>query len=172
MPAVQAAPGDPVDVGEDADWRDLAVPLVAQFEGCAQRGKDGLIHPYLDRWAKPQVWTRGYGRTYGITETSPPITVDEAKLELRAGLESYATRCIRLAPGLARHPACLAAVASWAWNCGVGAFQHSRLRIAINQERWQDAIDMIRRPRTAGGVELRGLARRRDAEAALFASGI
>lgn len=166
------APAKLPNIGEDADWRDLAVPLVARFEGCARRGGDGLIHPYLDRLARPPVWTRGYGRTYGITETSEPITPDEAKLELRAGLESYAARCLRLAPGLARHPACLAAVVSWAWNCGVGAFQHSRLRTAINEERWQDAIEYIRRPRTAGGVELKGLARRRDAEAALFGSGL
>lgn len=161
-----------VNVGEDADWRDMAVTLVAQFESCAQRGHDGLIRPYLDRYAKPNVWTRGYGRTYGISETSPPITADEAKAELRVGLENYAIRCLRLAPNLAQHPAFLAAVVSWSWNCGVGAFQRSRLRTAINEERWEDAASYIRKPRTAGGVELRGLARRRDAEAALFEAGI
>lgn len=93
-----------VKVGEDADWRDMAITLVAQFEGCAQRGHDGLIRPCLDRYAKPNVWTRGYGRTYGISQTSPAITADEAEAELRVGLENYAIRCLRLAPNLAQHP--------------------------------------------------------------------
>lgn len=92
--------------------------------------------------------------------------------ELREGLARYAAQCLKLAPGLAQRPACLAAVTSWAWNCGVGAFKVSRLRRAINEGRWEDAAQFIRKPRTAGGVELRGLARRRDAEAALFASAM
>lgn len=155
-----------------SDWQQLAVTLVAEFEGCAKRGGDGLIHPYLDQLAKPPVWTRAYGRTYGIDADSPAISPEQAKLELQEGLRRYAQQCLKLAPGLAARPACLAAVASWAWNCGLGAFRVSRLRRAINDGRWTDAATLIRRPRTAGGVELRGLARRRDAEAQLFASGL
>lgn len=154
------------------DMLDTAVAIVAPFEGCEKRGRDGLIRPYLDELAKPAVWTRGYGRTYGITETSPGITKLEAMAELREGLRSYALQCLKLAPGLRDRPQCWAAVASWAWNCGVGAFRVSRLRRAINEGRWDDAAELIRKPRTAGGVELRGLVRRRDAESALFQSGL
>jgi len=149
-------------------WSDVAIPLVAKFEGCEKRRPDGRIYPYLDKLAKPPVWTRGYGRTYGITEGSGGITAAEAAEELGAGLADYARRCLALAPALASKPLAMAAVSSWAWNCGVGAFKHSRLRTAINQGRWHDAAELIKRPRTAGGVELRGLARRRDAEAAIF----
>ena len=149
------------------DWNAIAVALVAPFEGCAKR-IGALIHPYLDKLAKPNVWTRGYGRTYGIKADSPGITVEEAKAELAAGLASYGGKCATLAPGLAERPYALAAVSSWAWNCGVGAFRVSRLRKAINEGRWQDAAELIRKPRTAGGVELRGLVRRRDAESAVF----
>ena len=53
------------------NWADIAVPLVAHFEGCEKR-IGALIYPYLDKLAKPAMWTRGYGRTYGITEPSPP----------------------------------------------------------------------------------------------------
>ena len=148
-------------------WDEYAVPLVAAFEGCAKK-RGAQIVPYLDKLAKPNVWTRGYGRTYGITETSLPITVDEAKVELGVGLRSYALACLKLAPRLALAPPSHAAVASWSWNCGVGAFRVSRLRRAINEGRWRDAAELIKRPRTAGGVELKGLVRRRDAESALF----
>jgi lysozyme len=151
-------------------WLALCLAIVKPFEGCARRVA-GLIHPYLDRLAKPPVWTRGFGRTYGITEASPPITEQEATDELGVGLSNYAARILALSPGLADKPQLLAAVTSWAWNCGLAAYKASRLRRAINEERWEDAARLIRKPDTAGGVVYRGLQRRRGAEGALFASG-
>ncbi len=151
-------------------WLDLAVAIVAPFEGCELR-KGGLVFPYLDKLAKPPVPTRGYGRTYGITMDSPPITEQEAKAELGTGLTSYGSRCTAYAPVLVDKAECLAAVTSWAWNCGTGAFKVSRLRRAINEGRWADAAELIRKPNTAGGVVLRGLTRRREAERALFLLG-
>jgi len=152
-------------------WKELAIPLVAYFEGCEKR-RGGMIYPYLDKLAKPPVWTRGYGRTYGIEEGSPAITPEDAKAELGEGLQKYAEACVKLAPSLAERPECLAAVASWAWNCGIGAFRASRLRRAVNEGRFAEAAEFIKKPRTAGGVELKGLARRRDAESLLFSKGI
>lgn len=150
---------------------DLALPLVASFEGCHDK-RGNLVYPYLDRLAKPNIWTRGYGRTYGIDKDSPPISVDEAKQELAIGLDQYAKTCIQLAPSLASRPACLAAVTSWSWNCGLGAFRVSRLRRAINNDRWEDAANHIQTPITAGGREIAGLKRRRQAEYSLFLTGI
>lgn len=152
------------------NWLTLCLSIVKPFEGCAKR-VGGMIHPYLDRLAKPPVWTRGYGRTYGITADSPPISPEEADKELGAGLTQYGRRCLAYAPALADKPACLAAVTSWAWNCGTGAFKASRLRRAINDGRWEDAAELIRKPNTAGGKVLRGLTRRREAERALFEQG-
>ncbi len=151
-------------------WVDQATALVAPFEGMERR-VNGMVYPYLDRLARPPVWTRGAGRTYGITGTSPPITEQQARDELAAGLSEYGRRCAALAPALMQRPECLAAVASWAWNCGVGAFKVSRLRRAINEGRWGDAAELIRKPDTAGGKVYRGLVRRRAAERALFILG-
>lgn len=152
------------------DWRTLCTPLVAAFEGCEKRMR-GLIYPYLDRLAKPPVWTRGFGRTYGIQGDSPPITMQQAKDELQVGLTAYGAKCSAYAPVLMTKPECMAAVTSWAWNCGTGAFKVSRLRCAINEGRWADAAKLIRRPNTAGGVALKGLTRRRESERALFLLG-
>jgi lysozyme len=152
-------------------WLALAVPLVAMFEGFEKRKADGLLHPYLDKLAKPPVWTRGAGRTYGITAGSPAITMTEARQELGVGLEGYGRKCACYAPVLVGKPECMAAVASWAWNCGTGAFKVSRLRKAINEGRWEDASELIRKPNTAGGVVYRGLVRRRESERALFMLG-
>lgn len=150
---------------------DLALPLVASFEGCHKK-RGNLVYPYLDRLAKPNVWTRGYGRTYGISKDSPAISVEKAKGELKAGLIEYAKTCIKLAPALAERPECLAAVVSWSWNCGLGAFRVSRLRRSINTGQWENAERNIQTPATAGGREIQGLKRRRMAESALFRMGI
>lgn len=152
------------------NWLTLCIAIVKPFEGCEKRVK-GLIYPYLDKLAKPPVWTRGYGRTYDITESSPAITPTEAEQELGVGLTNYGKRCALLAPNVMTKPECMAAVTSWAWNCGTGAFKVSRLRRAINEGRWADAAELIRKPNTAGGVVLRGLTRRREAERAMFLLG-
>lgn len=154
------------------DWRLLALPLIAEFEGCARKGKDGLIYPYLDKIAKPNVWTRGYGRTYGITETSKGITMGEALEELGVGIEMYALEVINLSPYLVLRPLCMAAIVSWTWNCGVGAYRRSRLKRAINSERWEDGAEFIKKPNTAGGIVVRGLTIRRTLESKLFREGI
>jgi lysozyme len=152
------------------NWVALAMPLVMPWEGCEKR-VGGKVVPYLDKLAKPPLWTRGYGRTYGIGADSPAITPAQAKQELAQGLAAYGGKCTALAPVLLTKPECMAAVTSWAWNCGVGAFKVSRLRRAINERRWSDAAELMRKPNTAGGVVLRGLTRRREAERALFLLG-
>ena len=151
-------------------WLDLALALIKPWEGCHKR-LHGLIYPYLDKLAKPAVATRGYGRTYGITMDSPPITQQQADDELAVGASQYGRKCAALAPVLLTKPECMAAVTSWAWNCGTGAFKVSRLRRAINEGRWADAAELIRKPNTAGGVVYRGLTRRREAERAMFLLG-
>lgn len=152
-------------------WLDLAVALVAPFEGCAKR-VGGMIYPYLDKLAKPPVWTRGYGRTFDISEHSPGITLDEAKRELGEGLSNYGKKVLTYSPGLIEKPGCLAAVTSWAWNCGTGAYKVSRLRKAIDEGRWYDASELIKKPNTAGGVVYAGLSRRRNTEWARFVLGL
>lgn len=150
-------------------WAKLAVALIAPYEGCHDfRG--GLVYPYLDKLAKPNVWTQGYGICYGVTESSQPITKEQAMRDFEKGVEAYGLRCAALAPILLQHPNKLAAVTSWAWNCGCNSFKVSRLRRAISEQRWDDAASLILKPDTAGGVVYRGLQRRRAAEAALFRS--
>jgi lysozyme len=163
---------DPLEKNGPMRWPELVVKLIALFEGCEKKGKDGKIHPYLDKLAKPPVWTRAYGRTYGISKKSEPVSPGQALDELRDGIKKYGGECLKMAPGLAMKDQCFAAVASWSWNCGLGAFRVSRLRKAINEGRWMDAANHIRTPRIAEGVVYRGLVRRRDAEEALFRSGI
>ena len=152
------------------EWYEIAAALITPFEGLHTLKSDGLVYPYLDKLAKPPVWTQGYGICYGISESSPPITKQQATKDFEVGVRTYGLRCAALSPVLLQHPKKLAAVTSWAWNCGVGAYKVSRLRKAIDREDWVSAGELILKPQTAGGVVYRGLVRRREAEASLFRS--
>ena len=60
------------------------------------------------------------------------------------------------------------ALVSFVYNLGSGAYQASILRRVINRGHYHEAPAQIRRWTFAGGRKLRGLVRRRDAEAKLF----
>ncbi len=64
-----------------------------------------------------------------------------------------------------------AALLSFIFNCGSGAFQASTLRQKLNRGEYSLAAAELLRWTYAGGVRLAGLARRRYTEQALFLSG-
>ena len=65
-------------------------------------------------------------------------------------------------------PGRIAALISWTHNLGAGNLRASTLKRRINARQWDDVPTQIMRWTRAGGVELRGLKRRRAAEAALI----
>lgn len=62
------------------------------------------------------------------------------------------------------------ALVSFTFNLGSGALQRSTLRRKVNREEHADVPPEFMRWVWAGGKKLRGLIRRRDAEAALYES--
>ena len=62
------------------------------------------------------------------------------------------------------------ALVSFTFNLGAGALQRSTLRRAVNREAHADVPAQLRRWVWAGGKRLRGLVRRREAEALLYTS--
>lgn len=151
-----------------SEFSEIAALLIAPFEGLAKVRSDGLVYPYLDTLAKPPRWTQGYGETLGVEADSPPWTKEQALEQLRSRVEQFGSRVAMLAPTLVAYPPRHAAVVSWSYNCGLGAFQHSRLRKAILVSDWASAKQLILKPDTAGGVVYRGLTRRRLAESLLM----
>ena len=61
------------------------------------------------------------------------------------------------------------ALASFAFNLGAGALQRSTLRRKVNRAEHEAVPAEFRRWVWAGGCRLKGLVRRREAEAALYA---
>jgi len=79
---------------------------------------------------------------------------------------------LRLAPGLASRQGAFDACVSFAFNAGLGNFQRSSIRMAVNRQDWEKAADSFMMWTKGGGKVLPGLVRRREAEKALFLSDI
>jgi GH24 family phage-related lysozyme (muramidase) len=76
----------------------------------------------------------------------------------------------RLAPSLIGRQGAFDACVSFAFNAGLGNFQRSGMRMAINRGDFEKAADAFMSWTKAAGKVLPGLVRRRQAERALFLS--
>ena len=121
--------------------------------------------PYEDVAGK---WTVGVGHLIPDEEPIRDITQDEADALFYTDL-ALADRC------LARHVRVpltdnqRAALISFVFNLGCGAFKSSTLLSKLNASDYLGACQEFPRWSYAGGRQLNGLLRRRTAEAALFA---
>ena len=122
------------------------------------------------------IWTIGWGSIWDlegkrVTAHTAPITHDQAEVLLQREVGRHAVGVDRYLdiwlPDLS-----FAAVVSFAYNLGVGAFRASTLRRRINSGNWWDVPHQFSRWNKAGGRVLRGLVRRRRAEAELFMRGV
>ena len=144
----------------------LVADFIKRFEGYAKRLKNGYCTTYL---CSAKVLTIGYGSTgEGVR---PGVIWSERKAAERfdADLMKFARGVFDLSPVLYfETEARQAAVISFAYNCGLGAYRTSTLRKAVNRLDWTEAQRQIKRWNRAGGKVVRGLTIRREAEAALM----
>ena len=142
---------------------DLALDLIKHFEGFRS-------NPYK---CSAGVWTIGYGTTRingRRVRRDWPVSMPEGEAERRLkelilGIDG------RLAKYTEVHlkPNERAALISFCYNLGTGAFASSTLRRKINDSAPDDEISYeFNRWVHAGGYRLQGLVRRRAAEAELF----
>jgi lysozyme len=142
----------------------IAAALCRTFEGY-------LAAPYLCPAGVPTI---GYGATYYEDGTrvqllDPPITKARAEQLLLWHLEKrYLPQVLAACPSLIHEtPERLAAIIDFTFNLGAGNLRASTLRKRINAGAWGDVPNQLMRWNKAGGVVLRGLTRRRQAEANL-----
>jgi lysozyme len=140
-----------------------AVDLVAKWEGFRAAA-------YL---CPAQVWTVGYGSTrWGDGRAvQPDDTIDEAsarRLLMRDLAEAAAA-----VDALVKVPLSAgqrAALVSFVYNVGRGAFSRSTMLMHLNAGRMDSAAGEFARWCKGGGIVLSGLVKRRAEEAALFSS--
>lgn len=111
--------------------------------------------------------TIGYGHKLLPTDRYQTITEDEAEAllyyDLRIAEEGIAKACSR-----PLNDNQFGALVSLAFNCGVTAISQSTLIRLLNAGDYEGAANQFLRWNKVGGIEVRGLTRRRAAEAALF----
>lgn len=151
-----------------------ALAMIEEFEGCLKPTGDGRFKPYLCPAGVPTI---GIGSTFyedrrRVKLSDAPITRERAKELLDFELYRVCVPAIATHITVPLHPLMLGALASFTFNVGTGALQASTLRRRINEQRWADVPGEFRKWCRGGGRVLRGLERRRIAEADMFMRGV
>ena len=133
------------------------VDLLTHFEGLR-------LEAYQDSVG---VWTIGYGHTKGVTP-SMKITESQANNLLKTELIEY-QNYINSMVNISLDQCQFDALVCWVYNLGPTNLKNSTLLTLLNQGVKFQIPEQIRRWNRAGGKVLKGLVRRREAEALMFA---
>lgn len=140
----------------------ISLPVICEFEGFSAK-------PYLDPVLIPTI---GYGTIMypdgrRVSMKDPAITKEQAIEYLKDHVREEVLEGLnRLCPGLNANQ--YAALISFIYNLGLGAFKESTLLKMIQAGQFEKAADQFLRWNRAGGKVLSGLTRRREAERKLF----
>lgn len=133
--------------------REILRKLVKRFEGCR-------LVAYL---CPAGVWTCGWGSTGKDVTRSTQWTQEQADARMEEALTVYLTTSKNLCPKIENE--IHGAIADFAYNLGGTRLAGSTLRRRLNAGDYEAAAYEIRRWVFAGGIKLRGLVSRRNAEA-------
>ena len=158
--------------GTDLRVSDIGVELVKRFEGCAKVRPDGLVEAYPDPATGGAPWTIGWGATrdglHGFVDRDTVWTQQQCDERLVADLERHAAD-VRSALGDApTTQGQFDALVSFHYN--TGAIARATLTKRHNASDHTGAAAEFARWNRAAGRILKGLVRRRAAEAALYRS--
>jgi len=139
---------------------DKGIGIIKQFEGCQ-------LIAYQDAVG---VWTIGYGRTKNVSE-GDIISSAQAEALLLKELKEYENYVNKLVT-VPLHDYQFDALVSWTYNLGPTNLANSTMLKKLNEGKYNEVPDEMRRWNRAGGKVLEGLVIRRDKEARLFAGDI
>lgn len=112
------------------------------------------------------VWTIGYGHTNGV-KPGDVITEEQANQFLREDV-AWAEDAVNGYVHASITQSAFDALVSFTFNLGANAFQKSTLLKNVNAGEHAGVVEQFGRWVKAGGKPLKGLARRRAAEAVLY----
>ena len=148
--------------------------LIKRFEGCARMRGDGLIEAYPDPGTGAEPWTIGWGATGadrfsgGRIRAGTVWTQGQCDARLAEDLVRYAAEVARAIGSAPTTHGQFDALVSFHYNTGaIARATLTRKHIARD---YAGAAAEFARWNKAGGRVLRGLDRRRAAEAALYQS--
>jgi len=144
------------------------ISLIRLFEGCARIRADGLIEAYPDPGTNADPWTIGWGATGPGIGPATVWTQAECDARLEADLGRYAAAVDRALAGAPTTQAQFDALTSFHYN--TGAIARATLTKKHIAGDFAGARREFLRWTRAGGRVLKGLVRRREAEARLYSS--
>ncbi len=153
---------------------DRGIALIKQFEGCARLRTDGLVEAYPDPATGGDPWTIGWGATGpgldGQGRIGPGMvwTRAECDARLERDLKRYASDVAQVIGDVPTTQAQFDALVSFHYN--TGAIARATLTKRHRAGDYDAAMREFGRWNKAGGRVLKGLTRRRAAEAKLYAS--
>jgi lysozyme len=157
-----------------------------RYEGCRNR-------PYL---CPAHIWTIGYGHVLYQHQIRLPMmrkegesvqirkefplaegdnrvwSKDEINKLFETDVGTFERGVLRLVPGVVGKQGAFDALVSFAFNAGLGNLQRSQIRMRANRGDWAGAAEALMDWTKGGGKVLPGLVKRREAEKALFLSGL
>ncbi len=155
--------GSPITIGAEG------VALIKRFEGCARMRRDGMVEAYPDPGTGDDPWTIGWGATGPGIGKGTAWTQDQCDARLEADLALYSAEVAAKISDAKTSQAQFDALVSFHYNTGaIGKATLTRKHVTGD---YAGAAREFDRWCYAGGRVMRGLARRREAEAALYRRG-
>lgn len=142
------------------------IALIKSFEGCAKLRADGRYDAYPDPGTGGAPWTIGWGATGPGIGRGTVWTQAQCDARLEADLIRYAEDVIAALDGAPTAPNQFDALVSFHYN--TGAIGRATLTRRHREGDFAAAAQEFARWNRAGGRVMKGLTRRRAAEAALY----
>ena len=145
------------------------VALIKQFEGCARKRPDGLFEAYPDPATGAAPWTIGWGATGAGIAPGVCWTQEECDARLANDLAGYADEVSDALGAAPTTQSQFDALVSFHYN--TGAIRRATLTHKHILGDFAGATGEYSRWVYANGIAMRGLKRRRRAEARLYERG-
>ena len=143
--------------------------LIKPFEGYARRLPNGDCCAYPDPATGGDPWTIGFGSTGRGIGKHTIWSKEQAENALQEHVRYFVSGVVKLSPTLlSASPRRIAAVISWAYNCGLGNYRISTFKKRVDAGDWEGAAVECRKWNKAAGRVLPGLTRRRQAESMMM----
>lgn len=146
-----------------------AFELIKRFEGCASLRGDGLFEAYPDPATGGAPWTIGWGATGPDIGPGTLWTQEQCDTRLETDVARHAAEVSRALGDAPTTQAQFDALVSFHFN--TGAIARATLTERHRAGDTSGAIGQFARWNRAGGRVLKGLVRRRQAEAHVYANG-
>lgn len=143
------------------------IELIRRFEGCARLRDDGQVAAYPDPGTGGEPWTIGWGHTGPDIGPATLWSQEQCDKQLESDLARYAAEVAQALSEAPTSQAQFDALVSFHYNTGaIARATLTRKHIAGD---YAGAAREFARWNRAGGRVLKGLTRRRKAEAELYA---